>query len=37
VMFTAPSLWATLLIQILLGLIVLLLLYSARASMFFKG
>jgi hypothetical protein len=37
VMFTAPSLWATLLIQILLGLIVLLLLYSARASMFFKS
>ncbi|MEI6361027.1 MAG: hypothetical protein WCP95_02730 [Actinomycetes bacterium] len=35
-LFAAPSLWVALIIQILLGLIVLLLLYSARASMFFK-
>ena len=32
----APGLWVALIIQILLGIIVLLLLYSARASMFFK-
>jgi hypothetical protein len=37
IMFTAPSLWLALLVQILLGLIVLLLLYSARATMFFRS
>jgi hypothetical protein len=35
-LIAAPGLWVALIIQILLGLIVLLLLYSARASMFFK-
>jgi hypothetical protein len=37
IMFTAPSLWLALAVQILLGLIVLMLLYSARASMFFRS
>jgi hypothetical protein len=36
-LFTAPALWFTLLVQIALGLIVLVLLYSARASMFFRS
>jgi hypothetical protein len=36
-LFAAPALWVALLIQILLGLIVLLLLYSAPATRFFKG
>jgi hypothetical protein len=35
-LIAAPGLWVALIIQILLGVIVLLLLYSARASMFFK-
>jgi drug/metabolite transporter (DMT)-like permease len=37
IMVTAPSLWVALLVQILLGLIVLMLLYSARATNFFRS
>jgi len=36
-LIAAPSLWPALVIQILLGLIVLLLLYSAPATRFFKS
>lgn len=36
-LFAAPALWFALLVQIALGLIVLVLLYSARASMFFRS